>query len=473
MGDTSQQLEQSEQAIETLRRELDIVVQELATKLSADAVTLFLYDEVTDEFDLPIGHGLYDPTTSTDPRLRPRTYGGAGRIVQEKQPLFAEHVLMHPDWDGPFARLEKIISSAGYPLIHSERVLGILFVNYRHTHVFTAVDKQIIMASALRAAISIAQADVFTALRERRFRSPRSTLDIIARLTRDVMRKPIAIWLRDHRQHNVYLAAMNGLTHSYVTEVAVREDDGSVTSQVIQTGEPQFIYDLHSDSRFHYPNHARQAGWASMLGFPIKFGEQTRGVIEVFAFEPHHFNQTELETLRRLADMAGITIGNTYRSRMAEKLADVTQMLSATPDFDRARQVIVESAYDLTGADRSDIVLLNKQTNSFIMGHSIPPRQPSPENSPRQQGGLKRHIIERGEPIKIDDTTRDPRVREAMVREGIRSLIGVRVQIEDETIGVLYVYGLRANQFTEYDVRVLQTLADHSKMTPYEPKASN
>ncbi len=231
----------------------------------------------------------------------------------------------------------------------------------------------------------------------------------------------------------------------------------------MRTGEPQFVPDIRRDSRFGYPDHACAAGWVSMLGYPIKLAGHTRGVIEVFTFEHHNFGQAELDTVRRLADMAGITIENTSRLRESEKLADVAQTLSAIPDFDRAMQVIVKSAQDLTGADSSTIVLLEEQTDSFIVGKRIPPEGP-PSVIPRDEGGLTREIIKAGKPIKVDDTKRDSRVSAALVREGIRSVVGVRVQMADESIGVLFVDGRRETQFTEHDVRALQILADQASV---------
>ncbi len=217
----------SDRAIDDLRQELGIILEQLATELVADAVTLFLYDNVTDEFDLPVGYGLYDPASFADPRLRPHAYERAGKIVREKRPIIADQVAEHPDMDGPFARRERIVSAAGVPLIHAHKSLGILFVNYRRVHIFDATDQQIITASALRAAIAIAKADVFTALRERRSR-PSSPLQAILRLARNVVRMPVAIWLLDSRRHNLHIEAASGLTHKYLTDASASPDDASV-----------------------------------------------------------------------------------------------------------------------------------------------------------------------------------------------------------------------------------------------------
>ena len=136
-----------------------------------------------------------------------------------------------------------------------------------------------------------------------------------------------------------------------------------------------------------------------MLCYPISFRGQSRGVIEAFTFEPHNFSQAERETFRRLAHMAGVTIEHAAHSRESYEFADVARALSAAPDFDRAMQVIIESARKITNASSSTIVLFDERKNIFSIGSHTPP-DGQPPTLYTSEGGLTTEIIENGEPVK-------------------------------------------------------------------------
>jgi GAF domain-containing protein len=62
--------------------------------------------------------------------------------------------------------------------------------------------------------------------------------------------------------------------------------------------------------------------------------------------------------------------------------------------------------------------------------------------------------------LKCDDSEIDPRVdREACRLIGVRSMIVVPLQHENDTVGVLKVLSSKANAFTEQDVQTLQLIA--------------
>src|SRR5262249_36275272 len=145
------------------------------------------------------------------------------------------------------------------------------------------------------------------------------------------------------------------------------------------------------------------------------------------------------DTLRQLANLAGITLENNARWRETRRLARLTEALSENPDFSQAMQRIVECANEVTGADSSSIYLLDRRTDGFVLGSRWPAPAPGMESQPRAFGGLTRSIIDTGEPVKIDDAAADPHVRDAVKQEQVQSLVGVRIQTGDERIGALYV----------------------------------
>jgi GAF domain-containing protein len=194
------------------------------------------------------------------------------------------------------------------------------------------------------------------------------------------MRLPIAIWLLEPGGQNLRVKVATGVTHHYLLEASATLGDGSVISKVVETGKAQIIYRIDQDNSFSYPPYMRQAGWTSVLTYPIRFRGQIHGVIEVLSAHPRKFDQGEIDTLRRLAELGSLTIEYTYQSRKSQKLALVVNTLSATPDFGRAMQVIVDSARELTNADSSTIFLLETRTNSLLWVGARQSRKARPDS---------------------------------------------------------------------------------------------
>jgi len=247
-------------------------------------------------------------------------------------------------------------------------------------------------------------------------------------------------------------------------------DDGGVIDQIIRTGEHQVIFDIATDSRVRFRELAEAAGWVSMLGYPIKVRGRTAGVIELLTFDTEPADMPHLANLRPLAEMASITLENAVASRQTRRLSEVSQALAGPRALDAAMNLIVESARDLTDADWSVIYLEDQKPDDqerprFVPGASTVPQRPSPEDFPRALGGLTSSIIEDGCSIRIDDTSRDERVRQTVVEEGVASLIGVRMQLEEERIGVLYANSRHACHFTAEDTAVLENLARQASFT--------
>ena len=291
----------------------------------------------------------------------------------------------------------------------------------------------------------------------------KQTLQSIAKLVRRLTGMPVAIWFADSRDTCLRISAADGVSHRYLTQ-SFKPGDGSIASQVVKTGTLQTVHNIENDDRFRYKDIARQAGWISMRGLPIKVQGQTCGVIEVFSLEGQQVGAPELDTLYSLADIIGVTVESIYGLRSSQELAWIARKLSSIPDFGRAMQVLVESACEITRADSGTIILLDKQTNKFVIGARAPVREGTPINLPRSEGGLTREILNTGRPIRIDNTRKDSRVKEAVISEGVQSLIGVRVQMEDERVGALYVNAHHPSHFTDYDVSLLQMLADYASV---------
>jgi GAF domain-containing protein len=261
----------------------------------------------------------------------------------------------------------------------------------------------------------------------------------------------------------------------------------------------------------------------SAAGFPLLYSLQTVGVLFVSYRSDHRFSPKELEHIRAAARKAadlvggadiwpvlrqGVTKPRQEEERTLRAVANVTfnvlntpvaiwtlqqdgQSLRISASTGLAAPYVTEASATQGDGGSISWVFENdkpleltdlrgdrhfRATGRFQLGARSPAASRPLESQPRQEGGLTRELIETGKPIRIDDTTKisdstpGPRVRHEVVEDGIRSLVGVKIQMEEERIGVLYVNGTRPAQFTDHHVALLQTLADQASVALGRPR---
>lgn len=69
----------------------------------------------------------------------------------------------------------------------------------------------------------------------------------------------------------------------------------------------------------------------------------------------------------------------------------------------------------------------------------------------------------RGEPVFVDDLSKDGRVKypDAAEREGIISMLSIPILFLEESIGVIRIYHSEAKEYNEDDIDALKILAEH------------
>lgn len=142
---------------EAHRQLLQATVEVARGIFSAQAATIFLYDETTDELVFEAVSGLGADTLMGD-RI-PSSTGIAGWVLVTRQPLVLEDVTQDPRWGG-----QEIAARTGYtpkglmavPLIHGEDSVGVLQVLDRPKQSrFSLEEMELLGMFANQAAISL------------------------------------------------------------------------------------------------------------------------------------------------------------------------------------------------------------------------------------------------------------------------------------------------------------------------------
>ncbi len=285
------------------------------------------------------GLGLYRPgrdvlewAMAVGPNLAPigailqRGEGLSGKVWETGQPLIVDD---YQQWEGRAAIYESypFRATVGVPVRWGKEFLGVLNVLAPHPHTFSQADAELLSLFATHAAIAIKNASLYEselkrsaeleALRQAGLHLTSTlelppileaildhTLDVVAaddahiflydgeRLTFGA-----ALWADGHQQKPFSEPRSQGLTYT-----------------VARSGERVVIPDVNNHPLFRdYP-------WGgSIVGLPLRIGEQVVGVMTVAFGWPHAFDGSELRVLGLLADQAAIAIENARLYQAAQQ----------------------------------------------------------------------------------------------------------------------------------------------------------
>ncbi len=158
-----QGLLQAGQEIMTLQKPevvLQKVVDIMQKVLAYDVVTLYTYDQDRQEIGFPAYRaGELRDQKSLDELGYISKDSVVGKLLASGEPHFADDAPNDPVMSaGGFVAREGVKSSAGIPLKFGDRVIGIVFVNYRTFHPFPIPEQEALLLFATQVAIAIQNA---------------------------------------------------------------------------------------------------------------------------------------------------------------------------------------------------------------------------------------------------------------------------------------------------------------------------
>jgi diguanylate cyclase (GGDEF)-like protein len=483
-----------------LDRIMAAIVTEAAATFRADAVSIALENERGD-FTLAATHGL-----SPEYRSHRIIRGPVLRSLYGDPPT---ERFIGPDQLDSMGQ-EELVKTEGItnwflvPLLKQGRLVGSLALCGREKVVrLSPTETRLAQLFADQAAAAMIRAQAAHALTERIEdydlltrvgRSLVSRLEVdyhgILRLLHEqlgythlailtVDGEPPALSLKAHLGHGDHVGAMTfALNHGIVGSVAGR-------------GEMLYLPEVSKDPR--YISSAVEV--QSELAYPLKFGDQVLGVLDVQATAIDAFTARDRRILAALADQCAIALSNArqyatastrleslaatraqleqyaqYLERRQEELKlvnAVSAATSATLNLDRILSSAVQSVADGLHADRCSVGILDEdQTRIEIAAEFRADGHPTTIGARLPLGGgsiLTRVVTER-RTITADDVLADPRfadVRAEMHELRIRGTIVAPLVAGGRVIGTLSVNSsTEPRHFTADEVAVLETVAN-------------
>lgn len=489
LNETGQVLTQQLESEHTLQA----TVEKIQEATQADLVVLFPYDPVLRRFLLPprLAGTLLDPTYPKATILRPNDI--AMLVLERTEPVFArdsdasyaELRAGYQEQPGTFKEREKVRSAAAVPLRVEEVPVGVLFVNFRQTQRFDAIQKRLIEGLAHYAAIALKNSQDFGTLSRRRVHELEalqridrelsqaldlnSVLHTILRLAYErVPAHAASILLLNTRMQMLDTAAAIGLDAEVSQgQKLLLQDARGITLWALKEKKPIRVNNVHTDPLWRDRYLSVTTEILSELDVPLIDGDEVIGVLNVESTREGAFQQEDQDLLLTLAGQAVLAIknGQAYEreKRLAEEgrvLNQISKEITGQLEPDDVFDLIVEKALELTSSTRGNLMIYDADHHDLWMA--------AVRGDAREQRGT-RHSVEKGIVGLVARTRRmlnvdltQPSWRDVYLDffPGTRSELAVPMLAGGELRGVLNVESQASQNYSERDERLLQGLAD-------------
>lgn len=168
----------------------------------------------------------------------------------------------------------------------------------------------------------------------------------------------------------------------------------------------------------------------------------------------------EVETLR--AQIAH----QRHQIARLERMLEVSQLLNSTLNLEELLLQIQSIATSLTATEASSILLFPTKTDELYFETATgEAKDKLPHIVVPLEGSIAGAVVKTAQPIVVNDARQDPRhygLVDDATQFSTRSILAVPLITKGEVVGAVEVLNKREGEFTDDDVAVLTTMADHA-----------
>ena len=491
---------------------LDLITQQAAELTGARGGLILRYDETRGGLVVATMHNL-------NPELRHLLIrpgeGNGGRAYAERRAIWTGDLLGDSSVVYSDADTEEIvrrqasdwgdIGVVAAPIIIRDEIYGILEALYDGKREFTDEEINLVQNLADSAAVAIGNArfieetqrarDEATQLyeiTEQLASSPNmdSVLELISTKAVELLGcQGSAIFEYDPDRDGLVAAKTHNFPSGLIESIFFRPGEAT-SGMAFQQRKAVWTRDRFADPSIGVSDAesemaVRKAGVGGAASAPIIIRGQPYGVLNILFFEPHDFTQEEIQLLQTLADSAAVAIGNARfieetqqardealaREREATQLQVVTAQLASTNDMDGVLDLITVKAVELIGGAASAIWRYDEEKGSLVAAklynYSADLTELTEDLVIMRGDGSAGKAFQERRTVWFRDLTRDsgwrlsdPVSDLATRDEGIKAVISSPIIIRDEPYGTLTINYSEERDFTDSDIRIIESLAD-------------
>ena len=474
-------------------------VKLIMNALPCNAVTLYRYNEDTDELYYPpamAGVKFIDAATRL-PSIPKHSF--VRSVLRNGRRLIIKNTQTHPRTRKKrFTREEDIKSLIALPLTAGNRKVGIMFVNYHNIHHFTDDELRHIDLFSNQIAIAIRNSqlheqahkqaqmleglyeagqavtgvlslnEILVRLAERAWHLVGQSVSYsVIRMVQNETARVMATYPPEELDHRLAMIPSVDLVHGHNGKIGV-------TGRAIKTFEPQLANDTNLDKDY-IPSHPEIR---AELAVPIILGQQVMGSINVDSTEVGAFTLDDIQALVALASYAAIAINNAQLhekiQRHAETLSwlyDAGKSITSSLALDEVLTHICENALKILMADPiqgcfSHVGLLSNNQLQFIASYpqgiltDLEKRIGVINIVGSMHLGIAGRAVRTGLTQQVDNVTKDPDY--IALRNNINSQLSVPLKIGQNVIGVLSIEHPEIAAFSPAEIKNVELLTSQA-----------
>lgn len=416
--------------------------------------------------------------------------GFAGWVVTSRRPLVIDDI--RRQWDslpvkpGEHGAPHETASYIGIPLMIKSEAMGVIALQRSPVEPFTADEQRFLFALAQQVAFAVDNARLHQ--QSQRSGAQQSLLyqasrriagalnidtllkGIVDALSQDFGFRGVLVMLMDAETNDLRPAAASSDIAPIATGSYRQPVGKGLMGLAAQSGQTQLANDKTREARFYsleewHPN--------AVVAVPIKSGARVIGVLNVESSDKHAFADDDVRMFEAISDQLAVAIENAKLFASAqERLARINALqnievaILTTMNLVDRLDLILEHAVTQMRAELGVIFMRDPQTRELYGLRQRGSRDLKSFRAMRFKSGegAAGWIMDRGEPLYIPDVRHDTRWSLAQLpdHEGIVSYLGVPLQVEKRTIGVIDVATREARLFTDEEINFFNTLASHA-----------
>src|SRR5262245_28751064 len=419
------------------------------------------------------------------------------RLLEAKQAAqVADMAVAEPA--SPIARLGRARTLLNVPMIKENEVIGVIGIYRQEVRPFTEKQIELVTNFAAQAVIAIENTRLLNELRES-LQQQTATADVLkiissspsdlqpvfeamlGNATRICQSKFGVLWLaqddgfRPAAIHNLPPALTVERRRNQVMKPVPEDPLGQLAA------EKQILHILDCQTVAAYQNGfgpfvalVDDGGARTLLVVPLLREEELLGAFAIFRQEVRPFTDKQIELVTSFAAQAVIAIEN---ARLLNELRESLQQQTATADvlkvisrsaFDLQPvfKTVAESSVKLCGADKAFIFRYDGEMLRMVASYNSPPEfvewvAQHPIRPGRHSGSARAALELRT--IHSPDVRADPEYTYgAKSVEDIRTILGVPILKGKQLLGVIMIYRLEVNPFSEKQIALVETFADQA-----------
>lgn len=287
-------------------------------------------------------------------------------------------------------------------------------------------------------------------------------------VSRSISPDVVLVMSLDKAEDQLSIAFSDGISEGE-TCLTVPSDFG-VFGRVLNRKAPVLLEDADKDPGYRQMLESQRI--RSAIYAPIKWREESYGVVFGGSEEREAFTLNDLNLLSALAVEAGLAIHNArlysdLEDRIGELQAifEIDKAITSAIDLETVLQHIVQMSIGLLDAKISSIMLLDEESEELVVAAAHGLSENYINKGPVKVGeSIAGKVIQEGRPEAVMDIQNDPRhafsgyARE----EGLRSLLSVPLSLKDRVIGVLNIYTDREHSFSSHEINLFTSLASQA-----------